>query len=131
MLLIDVLEHYREENKYLLHEFVVMPNHFRLLITPLESIERALQLIKGEYSFRARREIAAPREIWQTSFYDRRVRDAEELSRIRCYIRRNPARRGLTASPEDWPYGSACGRFAVDEVPQWLKPHDEQLLTQA
>lgn len=33
-LLIDVLYHYRGQRKYLLHEFVVMPNHFHLLITP-------------------------------------------------------------------------------------------------
>jgi putative transposase len=46
-LFIDVLYHYREQQKYLLHEFVVMPNHFHLLITPGETLERALQLVKG------------------------------------------------------------------------------------
>ena len=38
-LLVDVLHHYREQTKYLLHEFVVMPNHFHLLITPVETLE--------------------------------------------------------------------------------------------
>src|ERR1700757_2011534 len=39
----------REKGAYLLHEFVVMPNHFHLLITPGEtaSLEKAVQLIKG------------------------------------------------------------------------------------
>ncbi len=46
-LFIDVLYHYREQQKYLLHEFVVMPNHFHLLITPEATLERALQLVKG------------------------------------------------------------------------------------
>ena len=45
---------YRDQNKYLLHEFVLMPNHFHLLITPVLSLERALQLIKGGFSFRAK-----------------------------------------------------------------------------
>jgi len=33
-----------------------MPDHFHLLITPRESLERAMQLIKGGFSFRAKRE---------------------------------------------------------------------------
>jgi REP element-mobilizing transposase RayT len=28
----DVLYHYQKQGRYLLHEFVVMPNHFHLLI---------------------------------------------------------------------------------------------------
>jgi len=36
-LLIEVLYHYRTLNKYLLHEFVVMPNHLHLLITPADA----------------------------------------------------------------------------------------------
>jgi REP element-mobilizing transposase RayT len=46
-LFIDVLFHYRDQKNYLLHEFVLMPDHFHLLITPTLSLERALQLIKG------------------------------------------------------------------------------------
>ena len=71
-LFLEVLQHYRLQNKYLLHEFVLMPDHFHLLITPTETLERALQLIKGGFSFRARKELGFVREIWQMSFYDRR-----------------------------------------------------------
>ena len=35
------------QGKYLLHEFVLMPDHFHLLITPTETLERALQLDQG------------------------------------------------------------------------------------
>src|SRR5439155_10930581 len=56
-LFLEVLLHYRKQGKYLIHEFVLMPNHFHLLITPLETLERALQLIKGGFSHRARKEL--------------------------------------------------------------------------
>jgi len=46
-LLVEVLFHYRDHNSYLLHEFVVMPDHFHLLISPKVTVERSLQLIKG------------------------------------------------------------------------------------
>jgi putative transposase len=58
-LLIDVLYHYRRERKYLLHEFVVMPDHFHLLLTVGVdmTVEKAVQLIKGGFAFRAGREL--------------------------------------------------------------------------
>jgi REP element-mobilizing transposase RayT len=53
-LFLDVVLNYSSQEKYLLHEFVLMPDHFHRLITPLSTLERALQLIKGSFSFRAK-----------------------------------------------------------------------------
>ena len=51
--MMDVLLHYREQMRYVLHEFVIMPDHLHLLLTPGAdiSLERALQLIKGGFSY--------------------------------------------------------------------------------
>jgi REP-associated tyrosine transposase len=121
-LFVDVLLHYRQQRKYWLHEFVVMPDHFHLLITPAESLERAMQLIKGGFSFRAKRELGFAHEIWQSSFYDRRVRDVEEYFAFRGYIRGNPVKRGLVAEAGTYPYSSACAEAKLDAAPQRLKP---------
>jgi putative transposase len=123
-LLVDVLLHYRQTQKYLLHEFVVMPDHFHLLISPQESLERAIQLIKGGFSFRAKRELGFMHEIWQPSFYDRRVRDAEEYFAFRDYIRQNALKRGRAVKAEDYRYSSAWPGLVLDEAPQRLKPAD-------
>ena len=120
-LFVDVLFHYRLQGRYLLHEFVVMPDHFHLLISPSESLERALQLIKGGFSFRAKKELGFTHVIWQPSYYDRRVRDAEEYFAFREYIRRNPIKRGL-ANAEKYPYSSKWPGLHLDEAPQRLKP---------
>jgi REP-associated tyrosine transposase len=58
-LFIDVLMHYRGQQRYRLHEFVVMPNHFHVLITPLApvSLEKTIQFIEGGFSYRARKEL--------------------------------------------------------------------------
>ena len=121
-LLVNVLLHYRDQKKYLLHEFVVMPNHFHLLTTPCESLERALQLVKGGFSYRARKELGFIGEIWQSSYYDHRVRDWGEYERCRIYIHHNPVKRKLVAVAEEYAYSSASGGFVLDEVPQRLKP---------
>ena len=54
--------------KMTIHEFVVMPNHVHLLLTiPGEmSIEKAMQLIKGGFSFRARKELGFHGEVPKT-----------------------------------------------------------------
>jgi putative transposase len=122
-LMVDVLLHYRRKEKYQLHEFVVMPDHFHLLISPCESLERAMLLIKGGFSFRAKRELGFMHEIWQPSFYDRRVRDAEEYSAFQEYIWENPLKRGLAVRAEDYRYSSAGCGIVLDEAPQRLKPH--------
>ena len=42
-LMMDVLVHYREQKKYIVHEFVIMPDHLHLLLTPAAdlSLERS------------------------------------------------------------------------------------------
>ncbi len=52
--MMDVLAHYGEQKKYVMHEFVIMPDHLYLLLTPTAdvSLERAVQLIKGGFSYR-------------------------------------------------------------------------------
>jgi putative transposase len=121
-LFIEVLLHYQKQNKYRLHEFVVMPNHFHLLLTPVSPVPlgKAVQFIKGAFSYRAKKELGFLGEIWQTSFYDHRVRDANEYIRFRHYIHMNPVRRGLAALPKEFPFSSAV--LALDDIPQGLKP---------
>ena len=121
-LFLDVLFSYRTLHRYLLHEFVLMPDHFHLLITLTESLERGLQLIKGGFSFRAERELDFVGEIWQKSFYDHRVRHWEEYGAFRRYIHLNPVRRGLAAAPEQYPYSSAAAEMELDAAPQRPKP---------
>lgn|SRR5262249_17261310 len=121
-LFVNVLLHYREHGKYLLHEFVIMPDHFHLLITPIESLERSLQLIKGGFSYRARKELGFVGEVWQPSYHDRRVRDIQEYRAFQEYIHMNPVKRMMVAAPAEYIYCSARPEFALDGLPQRLKP---------
>jgi putative transposase len=108
-LFIDVLHAYAEAGEFVVNAFVVMPSHFHLLLSlPKEvTVEKAIQLIKGNFSFRARREIGIKGEIWQRGFSDERVRDRESFANHRIYIEQNPVRAGLVDSPEEYPYSSA------------------------
>jgi len=120
-LLLDTLFHYRG-SAYLLHEFVIMTDHFHVLITPRPSLGKAVQFIKGGFSYRAKKELASNMEVWQRGFQDHRIRDAADYDVHVKYIRENPLRKHLCTTPQDYPYSSAHGGLELDARPQGLKP---------
>ena len=123
-LFLDTLFHYRDEGCYLLHSFVLMPDHFHLVLTPAQalSIEKALQRIKGGFSYGVKKELGFAGEIWEHSFTNHRVRDLEDYESHQTYIERNPVRRGLCFQPSEYAYSSANPIYALDPLPQGLKP---------
>jgi putative transposase len=120
-LLIDTLYHYRG-TAYLLHEFAIMPDHIHILITSLTRLEKAVQFIKGGFSFRAKKELGSNMEVWQKGFQDHRIRDAGDYAQHIRYIHENPVRRHLCERAREYPFSSAHPGFDLDAVPQGLKP---------
>ena len=120
-LLIDTLYQYRG-SAYLLQEFVVMPDHIHVILTPKTSLEKAVQFIKGGFSYRAKKELGSNMEVWQKGFSDHRIRDASDYQIHQIYVQQNPVRKHLCERAEDYPYSSAHGEFELDGVPQGLKP---------
>jgi Transposase and inactivated derivatives len=96
-ILLSTLFRHREQNRYLLHGFVIMPDHLHVLLTPSESIEKSAQLIKGGFSFAIRHQYKG--EIWQDGFHEHRVRDLEDFNNQLLYIINNPARKGFEGYP--------------------------------
>ena len=120
-LLIDTVYHYRGA-AYLLHEFAIMPDHIHVLMTPLTSLEKAVQFIKGGFSFRAKKELGSNMAVWQKGFHDHRIRDAGDYVQHVRYIRENPVRKHLCEGASEYPFSSAHPGFELDAVPQGLKP---------
>jgi putative transposase len=94
--MVSTLSHY-DGTGYKLHAYVIMPDHLHLLITPTESVEKSVQLIKGGFSFRAKRELEWNGEIWQPGFTDHRIRDEEDWRKHLAYIQNNPVDAHLTS----------------------------------
>jgi putative transposase len=108
-LFIDVLRSCVRAGRFTVHDFVVMPNHVHILMTiPGNlSVEKAMQFIKGGFSYRAKRELEFQGEVWQRGFSDVRILDEQSLLIHRAYIENNPVKSGLASAPEDYPYGTA------------------------
>ena len=115
-LLEKTLLDYRSQGKFLLHAFVIMPEHFHALITPASdvSLEKAMQYIKGVFSFR----LKSKHEVWMRSFNESQIMTEEKFVSCVRYIEENPVRRGLVATAQAYPFSSAG--LSLDPMPLHL-----------
>ncbi len=94
-----------------------MPDHFHALITPAPdvSLEKAVQYIKGGFSFRLKSKL----DVWMRSFNESQIMSEAKFLNCVRYIEENPVRRGLVATPEACPFSSAT-HGSLDPMPLHL-----------
>ena len=87
----DTLRH-GDGVKYQLDNFVVMPNHVHVLVTPLGdyTLSNAVQDWKSISSHRINKVLGRKGEFWQKEYFDHIVRSPEQLEKFQRYIQTNP-----------------------------------------
>ena len=93
---------------------VVMPDHVHVLVRPrpispsspevFHSLSAILHSVKGFTSHRINDRLNRSGCVWQDETYDRIMRDEEEFIEKWHYIRTNPVKAGLVATPEEYPW---------------------------
>jgi putative DNA methylase len=100
---------YYDSQRYLLHAWVVMPNHVHTLFTP-EAGWTLSQISHSWKSYTANecnRVLARKGEFWQREPFDRYIRNEQHYENAVRYIEHNPVKAGLCDKPEDWRWSSA------------------------
>ena len=109
-LIVGALKFFDEE-RYVLREWVVMPNHVHVLFWPMPNyvVGAIVKSWKQFTSTRAKKMLGlAEGRFWQPEAFDHWVRNDEERVRIARYIRNNPVVARLCSRAEDWPWSSAA-----------------------
>ena len=106
ILMIDVLRSCVRDGKFQLHDFVIMPNHLHLLFTVGASmtIEKAMQYVKGRFSYRLKKECGYLGEVWQRGFSETRVDNRQSFLTHRKYIAENPVKARLVDASGAYPW---------------------------
>ena len=103
-----------EPKRYVLGDWVVMPNHVHVVVWPMPNqvLSSILKTWKQFTSRRAKKMLGIEAEkFWQPESYDHWIRNDDEKARISRYIRNNPVAAGLCPKPELWRWSSS-----------WLEP---------
>jgi putative transposase len=117
-----ILEETRERYRFVVVGYVVMPEHVHLLITEPEvgtpstvmqvlkqRTARALLPKQKRVDVRQRRRfegVSLRTPFWQARFYDFNVWTTKKRVEKLRYMHRNPVKRGLVSSPEQWRWSS-------------------------
>ena len=148
-LFLQILERVRRRYRLVVLGYVVMPEHVHLLVTEpqratLSTVMQALKLgfvrslegtgIPGSRKIGETRATpfwgldatSIPHPFWLARFYDFNVwTEKKRIEKLR-YIHRNPVKRGLVASPEQWRWSSFRWYLNREEGP--VKINDTDIL---
>jgi putative transposase len=123
-LFVHELEKVRNEMRFRLIGYVVMPEHVHLLMSEpvIGTPSKVLQKLKLRVSLRMRKrrevgnaeqfplpaeeEGVLPKAFWQARFYDFNINTNEKRKEKLNYMHANPVVRGLVEHPRDWPWSS-------------------------
>ena len=123
-LFLRIFEQVRRKHKFEVVGYVVMPEHFHILIAERDkgNPSTVLQSLKQTVAKRLLKPARKPRNhqprlwkerlpvqnrhFWQARFYDFNVYFNEKRFEKLRYMHRNPVKRGLVPLPELWPWSS-------------------------
>jgi putative transposase len=136
-LFLQILEETRQKYRFVVHGYVIMPEHFHLLMTEPEVGDPSvvMKVLKERFTRKLRTEGAPliasfamsgfwrpePAPIWQKRFYDFNVwTEDKHIEKLR-YMHRNPVKRGLVDRPEQWEWSSFRSYLSGETGPVRVK----------
>lgn len=97
-----------ELGRFLLHAYVIMPNHVHVLLDPYVPLAKISGPIKGVSACDINSRLGRTgKPLWQDESFDHWIRNPAEFERIHDYIEANPVTARLVPAPPDWKWSSA------------------------
>jgi len=125
----DELRKHAAACEFFVHAYCVMPDHLHILVAGASETSNMLKFVMS-FKQETAREFAREthRPLWQFKYYDHILRGRDSADRVAWYIWSNPVRKGLCATPADYPFlGSLTemgtrmlkGRTVTEWTPPW------------
>lgn len=122
---LEKLEECVEKFKITIHAYVLMDNHYHLLIeTPFANLSKAMHYINASYSnwFKTKHQLVG--SIFQGRFKSILVQKDSYLKILSAYIHLNPVRAGIANRPGGYTWSSHRYYMQKNKKPQWLYVDD-------
>ncbi len=105
-----------------LHAYVLMGNHYHLLLeTPEANLSRGMHRINAVYSQKFNRHHERAGHLLQGRFKAILVEKERHLLELVRYLVLNPVRAGLVRDAGDWPWSNYLATAGLRRAPTWLE----------
>lgn len=112
--IVEALYHfrYRYRGDLSMHAFVVMPDHWHLLISlgSSKSLGKLIECIEKRASYPSRS--TGGNIDWEDEYRDHKIRPQQSVRDITRYIENNPGRKDKVHLPSEWRWSSAHAHHA-------------------
>jgi REP element-mobilizing transposase RayT len=119
---LDILREYHERFKAIFHCFVLMDDHYHLLLeTPSGNLVTIMHGINGRYTGYFNRRHARIGHLFQGRYRAILVEKEAYLLELNRYIHLNPVRAGICKRPEDYLWSSYRGYINPQKRLPWIE----------
>ena len=122
--LLSLLEENAKKWDVAIHAYVLMGNHFHLLVTPqsTDGLPQMMQAVGRRYVRLFNDAHARTGTLWEGRYKSTLIQTDRYLLACMAYIDLNPVRAGLAAQAPDYPW-SSYGHYAGLRVDRLITPH--------
>lgn len=107
--------------RWQLHAYVLMGNHFHLLVETVEpTLSRGMQKLEGDYARHFNWSWRRVGHLFQGRFKSHLIDSDRYFLEVARYIVMNPVRARLVDHPAKWAWGSYRTTAGIEPEPEWL-----------
>ncbi len=123
-MLLDLLEENARKFDVAIHAYVLMSNHFHLLLTPQtpDGLPQMMQALGRRYVRYFNDSQQRSGTLWEGRYKSALIQSERYLLACMAYIDLNPLRAGLVAAPGDYPW-SSYGHYTGLRIDKLITPH--------
>lgn len=122
--MLELLEDQARQNEVAVHAYVLMDNHFHLLLTPQtgDGLSRLMQAVGRRYVRYFNDSHGRSGTLWEGRYKSTLIEAESHLLACMAYIDLNPVRAGLVTAARDYPWSSHA-HYAGLRVDRMVTPH--------
>lgn len=124
-ILLELVEQNASKFDVLIHAYVLMSNHFHLLLTPQtgDGMPKMMQAVGRSYVRHFNRTHQRSGTLWEGRYRSTLIQSDRYLLACMAYIDLNPVRAGLVAQAVDYSW-SSFAHYAGQRQDKFVTPHD-------
>jgi putative transposase len=119
-----LMEELRVKFRFAVAGYVVMPDHFRLLMREpeIDTAANAVEMLRARYRRRYNSSARSDEQVWESRFSDTHIVGADAIAATLTSMHNEPVKAGLAATPDEWAWSSARAYSGLPEGVVTVEP---------